>query len=86
MNNRSDDVNFEASLDLAIAMLDVVKQADNVGQGLDAVGILLAFYLHCLREAGVITPDDAVTLAGVVQGDVVARLAASLPPAAAGVQ
>lgn len=69
--------NFEASKKLGRAMIDVVKDAQNVGQGVDAIGMVLGFYLHELREAGVITADDAIELVGIVRDDVLASLASS---------
>jgi hypothetical protein len=68
---------FDASCELGRAMMDVVKDAQNVGQGVDAIGMVLGFYLHELREAGVITADDAIELVGIVRDDVLASLASS---------
>lgn len=74
------DANFEASKKMALAMLDIVKGAENVGRGVDAVGFLLAFYLHRLREAGLITSEDAAVLVGVVKREVLADLASLVTP------
>lgn len=68
------DVDFEISKRLAQKMADVLSEVQNVGQGADAIGILFAFYLCRVRDAGVVSPEDAVELASIIHSQVLSRL------------
>lgn len=68
------ETDFEASKRLAQKMADVLSEVENVGQGADAIGILAAFYLCRVRDAGVVSPKDAIELAGIIHSQVMEYL------------
>jgi hypothetical protein len=71
---RPDDADFEVSKRLAQKMAVVLSEVENVGQGADAIGILFAFYLCRVRDAGVVSPKDAIELASIINSQVLERL------------
>jgi predicted nucleic acid-binding protein len=74
MSLTSREEDFEVSKKLAQSMLNVVTKAENVGQGVDAISLLLAVYLGRLRDTSSITPNDAVVLALASHQDVLRQL------------